>query len=302
MTTQKHEILAIGHCCVDFIYNVTGFLSGEGKTETASFDMQPGGPAANAIVAAARLGAKTVFLGQAGDDPLGEFIRHAFQSENIAFICPQSENNRTRIATCLVRKQTGARQVYVNTIPPLSPDILPVNLLSGIKLLLLDGHELPLAKIAAQYVIKNKMPIVIGAGSLRPGIVDLIRLANTTIISEKFARGYKPDALPERIIEQLHADGTKTAIMTLGAQGSIGYDGENIYRIPAVKVNVVDTNGAGDAYLGAYCFALLQDWPLPEKMRFATFVAAEKCKHLGGRRGLPYRANLRTLLFSNKQD
>ncbi|MFQ5629054.1 MAG: carbohydrate kinase family protein [bacterium] len=293
MTAQKHEILAIGHCCVDFIYSVTDFLAGEGKTEAAFFDMQPGGPAANAIVAATRLGAKTAFIGQAGDDPHGEFICHAFQAENVEFICPHSENNKTRVATCLVHQQTGARQVYVNTIAPISPDPLPFNLISAFKLLLFDGHELPFAKIAAQHAIKLEIPIVIGAGSLRPGIPDLLPFANTMIISEKFAQSYLPNALPEQVVQRLHADGTKTAILTLGAQGSIGYDGENIYRIPAVKVNIVDTTGAGDAYLGAFYFTFLQNWALPEKMKFATFVAAEKCKHLGGRRGLPYRTNLK---------
>lgn len=293
MTAKRFEILALGHCCVDLIYQIDNFLVEDGKTEATIFDMQPGGPAANAVVAAARLGAKCAFLGQAGNDLFGDFIRQAFLAEGIEFQSAKIGTSQTRIASCLVHAYTGNRQVYVNSIPPLDWNIRIDNLVSEYKLLLLDGHEMPLAKIAVKDAVEKGIPIVLGAGSLRPGMKKLISHAEVTIASEKFTQSYSPGTPPEQVARMLYSAGTKIAIVTRGAYGSVGFDGTNIYHIPAFKVNVVDTTGAGDAYLGAFCFAFLQDWTLPEKMKFATFIAAEKCKHLGGRRGLPHRTEVK---------
>ena len=58
-------------------------------------------------------------------------------------------------------------------------------------------------------------------------------------------------------------------------------------RMPAFKVEAVDTTGAGDVFHAGYIFGLLQGWDLERVLRFASALAALKCRRIGGRTGVP---------------
>jgi nitrate reductase gamma subunit len=64
------------------------------------------------------------------------------------------------------------------------------------------------------------------------------------------------------------------------AQGEFHY-------VPAFRVPVVDSTGAGDIFHAGSIYGLLQGWPIPEVLRFAAAAAALKCEQLGGRPGIP---------------
>jgi sulfofructose kinase len=64
-------------------------------------------------------------------------------------------------------------------------------------------------------------------------------------------------------------------------------DGAGTHRLPALAVDAVDTTGAGDAFHGALIFALGAGVGAPEAFEFSTVVAALKCRHAGGRAGVP---------------
>ena len=289
MNPSELDIFAIGHCCVDLIYQVDAFLSDDGKTSSVATDIQAGGPAANAVVAAARLGARTAFAGQIGRDVFGDLVRYAFETEHVSFY-PQYSTSQSRVASCIVHSTSGARQVYASTLPDATADFALRELIESCKVLLLDGHEAVNALPAAHAARSAGKRTVLGLGSFRAASMAFLPLCETVVISENFARSLAQNADDEwipRSLERLKQHGMKYAIVTVGASGSIGFDGENIFRVPAVHIKAVDTTGAGDAYLGAIAYAHLHDWPLPKMMKFATFIAAEKCQRLGGRKGLP---------------
>jgi sulfofructose kinase len=78
--------------------------------------------------------------------------------------------------------------------------------------------------------------------------------------------------------------------ITLGEQGSITYRSTDIITIPAFSVAALDTTGAGDVFHGAYIYGLLQRLDLADTIHFASAVAAMKCTRIGGRTGIPGRA------------
>jgi len=75
-------------------------------------------------------------------------------------------------------------------------------------------------------------------------------------------------------------------VLTLGAEGSMVVSGEEVHRIPAYKVAVKDTTGAGDAYIGAFMAAyFVKKLALKEAMKYSTVCAAMTCTEIGARSG-----------------
>ena len=60
-----------------------------------------------------------------------------------------------------------------------------------------------------------------------------------------------------------------------------------IYRQSAFEVDAVDTTGCGGVFHGGYIYGLLQSWPLPQTLRFASACAALKTLAMGGRTAIP---------------
>jgi ribokinase len=75
--------------------------------------------------------------------------------------------------------------------------------------------------------------------------------------------------------------------ITLGGRGSVTFRGDEIMSVPAFDVQAVDTTGAGDVFHGGYIYGLLRGWDLMETVRFASALAAIKCRAMGGRAGIP---------------
>jgi ribokinase len=123
---------------------------------------------------------------------------------------------------------------------------------------------------------------------VREGAGDLLELCDVLIASERFATEIAAAPELDQSLRELNKLGPKTCIITLGGDGAIGLrpDGQ-IHREPALKVDVVDTTGAGDVYHGAYIYAMLEGWTFERTMRFASVAAGLKCRHLGGRAGIP---------------
>jgi ribokinase len=71
--------------------------------------------------------------------------------------------------------------------------------------------------------------------------------------------------------------------MTMGAEGCLIASKEGIAHAPPFKVNVVDTTGAGDAFMGGLSYALLQRWDHERVGKFANACAALCCTRVGAR-------------------
>jgi fructoselysine 6-kinase len=94
-------------------------------------------------------------------------------------------------------------------------------------------------------------------------------------------------SLPEELAHQaqekasqLFNMGPRLVVITLGREGSLAFDGE-VFHQAAIPVEVVDTLGAGDRYIGVFLASWLQQKPIPECMRMAAQAAALTCTHYG---------------------
>lgn len=87
---------------------------------------------------------------------------------------------------------------------------------------------------------------------------------------------------PEKAVEALYQYGCKIAILTLAEAGSIIFDGEFFYPIPAYKTDAVDPTGAGDTYAAGFVLKYLE---APQKLKtagyFASAVASIMVENIG---------------------
>ena len=120
-------------------------------------------------------------------------------------------------------------------------------------------------------------------------IKPLLRYVDVPIVPEYWARALLPEEAPATVAERLRDEGAEIAVVTLGERGAVVAWEGGTQAFPAYPVDVVDTTGAGDAYHGAFLYALLQDWGLPRMARFASAVGSLNCRALGGRNALPTR-------------
>ena len=287
---MNYDVVGLGQCCIDYLGVVGQYPDINEKSEIRDLTVQGGGPVATAMVTLARLGARTAFVGKISDDYFGDLIKESLTSEfvNIDSIIVEKDK-RSQFAFITIEKETGKRTIFWSkaTVTPLRPDEVNRNLISTAKILLLDGLMKEGSLEAAKHARDAGVTVVIDAGSMREGSLELIKMSDYFIASEDFARQYYNGNDPKAAAMDLLELGAETVIVTLGEKGSISVSRKSYLYQPSFKVKAVDTTGCGDVFHGAFIFGLLQRWDLNKIMRFASATAALKCREIGGRTAIP---------------
>ena len=286
------QVVGLGQACVDYLARLPSFPQEDQKSELSEIHQQCGGPASTALATLSRMGVKTSFLGSISDDAFGIQIVEGLREERIDFshlkITPGFTSQFAFIA---INKNTGTRTIFWHrgSVPHLKAEDVDLSPFSPSSTMLhLDGLMVEASIEAARQARSMGWTVVMDAGTMRQGSTELIPLVDVLIASERFAEPLVgPQARHERAFKALHEFGPREVVITLGSKGSIGWDGEKAHFQKAYPIMPVDTTGAGDVYHGAYIFGLLQRRPMQECMRFASAVAALKCRAIGARKGIP---------------
>jgi ribokinase len=290
---RKMNVVGLGQCALDHTFIIDSFPHPDTKKEVIDWQISGGGPVATALVSLARLGVRCSFYGITGDDETGDKIRRSLETEGVdasgLITRPDSFSQTAFIA---VEQLTGKRTIFWKrpSAPPLKPDELPDTFLDNADFLLVDGLMAEVTACAVKKAGAKSIPVMIDAGRVREGTVELARRCDYVVCSEEFAREFaaNPNGFdPERALVTMKAFCAKATTITLGEKGSVTISDDTLFRTPAFSVKVVDTTGAGDVFHGGYIYGLLQGWGLKEVVRFASALAALKCRKPGGRAGIP---------------
>lgn len=294
------DCVGIGINAIDHICLLSEYPGLDSKTDAESFSTQGGGPVPTALVTMARLGAKTSYIGIVGDDNNGKFLLNEFKKEGVDISGVIVDKNcTTNQAFIWVDKNSGMKSIVLNnntSSVPLLPDEVSESHLRKTRYLHIDGRDTDANLKAIRLAKKNGTDIILDAGSIRQNMEELLIQVDYPIVSEHFCYSYLKTKKIEKGLEKLFTYDVKAAIITCGAKGSYGIDKNGIYHQPAFEVDVVDTTGAGDVFHGAFIYALMQKWDLPEILRFSAATAALKCTRLGGRLGIPNLTDINTFL------
>jgi ribokinase len=284
------DVFGLGQCCIDYLGRVPEYPPPDVKCEFTDLTVQGGGPVATAMVALSRWGMRCAFTGVVGDDRLGGDIRQSFDQELVdtsGMIVRDSAESQ--FAFIVAEPGAGRRTIFWRrpTGAPPRPDEINYELLRTAKVFHTDGL-FPAASLAAAKAARQAgVQVVVDAGTLRDGMLELARVSDHFIASNTFARKFAGDAPALEVCRRLAELGPAVVGVTLGENGYAAIaDGREIQR-PAHSAAAVDTTGCGDVFHAGYVYGLLRGWEAERRLDFAAWAAARVAEKLGGRTGIP---------------
>jgi ribokinase len=300
------RVVVVGSVNADYVVKI-GHLPQPGETVGAGvLSVFPGGKGANQAHAAARLGAATVLVAAVGADQAAADERAALQLDGADTSELVTADGPSGVAVVLV-DEAGENMIAV---APGANDRLSAELVAQRLPPLLDPDsvvlaslEVPLAAVTAAAVAGREAgaTVVINPAPgmmLPPGVLaDVILTPNQGEI-RLVAPG---EASEEAAIAAVLAAGALAVVVTRGSRGATLHQvGQPVVTVPAPRVEVVDTVGAGDAFNGALAAALSDAMPLQAAVETAVAAGAAACMGSGARAALPTQADLAALLTADR--
>lgn len=296
-------IIAVGHSALDDVYRIAEFPRTPTKLRALAHRASGGGMAANAAATIGMLGGRVALWSRIGDDPAGRIVRDQLREAHVDTTwlrtCPGA---KTPTSAVIVDRQ-GERMIVSEDdhALPMQADWLPLSEIANAAVVIsdltwLEGTRAAFAEARVQGV-PTLLDIDLGSGQL---LEHVIGLTDYAIFSAPAFHRFVAGSDDQARLKSLIAKGVRHAGVTLGADGYrwIDRDG-NEGRMAAVKVQTVDTTGAGDAFHGAFAWALAQGKHDADCARIASAAAALSCRCLGARAGLPTRDALEDVLIEN---
>jgi sugar/nucleoside kinase (ribokinase family) len=290
---QMVDIVGLGCSCYDFlgIASVSPNIDGKIRLDRAISD--GGGMVATALVAASRLGASVSYLGPIPGDNIGGLIKKSFDTEGVdTKYCKFDPNALSHISMVVVDTRTGGRTIFSSGSREeyFTPQDFQTGAIENARFLLIDGTYRAATIKACRIAKKFGVTIVLDADDRLANdkdVYDLMELVDILIPSNRFITRLTKQTVSRKAINKLKESISAKIVLTLGKDGCIVVDEYSFFKIPAFKVDVVDTTGAGDVFHGALLVGLMHQWDLIQSARFASAVAALSCTKLGGRVGIP---------------
>ncbi|MFH1017947.1 MAG: PfkB family carbohydrate kinase [Pseudomonadota bacterium] len=296
---RAFEIVGIGRNSWDRIGLVAEYPRANEKVEILKLDQQPGGQTATTIVAAARLGAKTRYLGKFGDDAAGRAVRAALVREGVDLseskVVPGVSN---QMAFVIVDRKDRTRNVFGHSDPRLKigRDDFSFDAVTSGRILFLGGRNPADMVPFAENGRDARCLVVTDADAISEGTRDLVALSDVVICPKTFPRDFMGGRSLRGAILAIRKLGPTIVCCTLDERGCEALFDDTFLHVPSFDVDVVDTTGAGDVFQGAFLIALLKKFPPRKSLQFASAVAALKCRSLGGQQGIPRLAEVQRFL------
>jgi len=296
MVGKSFDIFGLGQCSLDCIGRIEAYPPPDVKCECSDMVIQGGGPVATALVALSRWGHSCSFSGTIGDDLFGEMIEDSLRDEGVdtggivkragfssqfAFIAAEAGGGRR---TIFWQRPTG---------PPIGPEDVDIEWLEKSRVFHTDGLFAEASISVAKEAKKRGIPVVVDAGTLREGMLELAALSDYCIASRTFARQLSGSDDPGDALTKLSELGPRLVGVTLGGEGYRAIFDGKIVRKPAYRVDAIDTTGCGDVFHAGFIYGLLRKWDLGKCLDCGAWAAAMVSMKMGGRAGIPLLAEMR---------
>jgi sugar/nucleoside kinase (ribokinase family) len=297
----KVDVVGIGSCTVDYFAIVPRLLGAEEKINADRMEIHAGGVTANNLTQVARLGALTGWLGLIGDDENGRIIQNAFADDGMDLSGIEVVKGEHSSLTWIPVDTAGERCIYM--FPNITGKISVHQVLNrfaphilGAKHFHTEASQLPIAPVKESMRVAKEAgvrvifdldvsPSFFAAANLgtQEELCQALHLVDVLKPCKAAAREITGESDYEKIAGQLLKLGPKIVAITMGAEGCLIASSDQKVHVPAFKPEVVDTTGAGDAFMGGLSYALLQGWDLRRVGIFANACAALCTTRVGAR-------------------
>ncbi|WP_353827739.1 sugar kinase [Agromyces sp. SYSU T0242] len=277
----------------------------------AHLELGFGGAESNVAIAASRLGTTTHLVSRVGDDDLGRMILRELRAEHVTAHAAIDASAPTGLMV-KGRPAAGTAQVLYyragSAASRLSPADVPEGLVEDAAIVHVTGITPALSASALETVRSvvarardagvpisfdvNHRSKLWSAEAAAPVYAELARACTYFFAGDDEARIIVDGADPAELAERIAELGPTSVVIKLGADGAVALvDGEP-HRVAAVPVDVLDTVGAGDAFVGAYLADVIAGRPVADRLATAAAAGAHACRVLGDWEGMPTRRDL----------
>lgn len=311
-TKESPLVVCFGEMLIDFVPTVSGLS----LAESPAFKKAPGGAPANVAVGVARLGGSSAFIGKVGEDEFGYMLADILKENNVNSDGMRFDPGaRTALAFVTLRSD-GEREFMFYRNPSadmlLLESELDLSLITKAKIfhygsISLITEPCKSAHIAAAKAAKDagvilsydpnlRLPLWPSADKAREGILSIWETADIIKISEEeisfLTQGEDP--YDDAVVHKLLHPNLKLLLVTEGPDGCRYYTKDFSGRVQGLKVDAVDTTGAGDAFVAGILSRLSTDLSLLQKedqlrdaLRFANACGALTVMERGAIPALP---------------
>jgi sulfofructose kinase len=296
------RVLCTGIIVLDEVFRVDEFPRNDGKVEAKEFFAVNGGCAANAAVAVARLGGRTMLAGPlggpAGDDENGDRVMAALAREAIdTSACQRVDGLATGLSAIFIdgrgeRTIVTYRDQRIAVVTPRDPEALAATA----DIVLADNRLPQFVRPICEAARRRHLRVVLDADKATVEDDPMFRIATHVIFSSEClaATAGRPD-LADGLAAVARHTGAFLAVSN-GPDDILFMDRGAVRRLPVFKIRAVDTLAAGDALHGGFALALAEGAGEAQALRFGAAVAGLKCTRIGGAGGMPVRAEVEALL------
>src|SRR5271168_1005369 len=297
----KVDVVGIGSCAMDFFAIVPRLLAAEEKINATRMEIHAGGVTANNLTQVARLGVSTGWLGLIGDDENGRIIQKAFAEDHMDVSGIEIVKGELSSLTWIPVDTAGERCIYM--FPNVTGKITELQVathfgshIKAAKHFHTEASQLPILPVkAAMHIAHDANVRVIFDLDVSPAffcaaglgtqeeLTAALTLVDVLKPCKAAARELTGEGDYEKIAKALLRLGPNLVAITLGADGCLIATPKEFVHVPAYKVEVVDTTGAGDAFMGGLSYGLLQNWDHRQVGLFANACAAICCTQVGAR-------------------
>jgi sulfofructose kinase len=280
------KVVGLGACVLDTLINCDKYPQEDTKQKADGIFLSGGGPVGNALVVISKLGVQAEVLGGFADDNAGRYLLDDFKKYGVGVENATVLEDKTSFTSYIVLAENKATRtcVFDRGSVPDNPANVKLSAIDTASVLHLDGNYLACAVTAAQYAKRKGVKVSLDAGGLYENIEMLLPLVDILIPSAEFALGITGEnTIAEAMQTLFDKYAPEILVVTDGSNGGYYWENGKAMRYDGVKVNAVDTNGAGDTFHGAFIVAYCEGMTLKNCCDFASKVAAYKCTQKGAR-------------------
>ena len=291
------DVFVLGSINQDFVLKVERRPEPGETVTNAELSTHNGGKGANQAAAAARLGASVAFLGRVGDDEFGEPLVQALEEKGIDTTLIKPASGTPTGAAFITVTPDGENAITV--APGANRSLTPGDVEAAADEIGGAGVFVAQMEVPVQAVLRA---VEVAA---EKGTRALVNLAPTFEVPRELLEKLDPLVVNEheaafllgREVEgvkgalsaapELLTSGPRSAVITIGEDGAVLADGESVEHLPAPEVDVVDTTGAGDAFVGALATQIARGASLQEAVAYAVRAGAAAVTKEGAQGALP---------------